>query len=245
MKAIVLGAGKGTRLQSEKYNMPKVLRKAHGKPLIEYVIDALSFIEQEDTTIVVGYKKEMVYEEIKGNYKFVSQDEQLGTGHAVLVTEDTFKDYDGPILVAYGDMPLYKKSTYKKMFEIHEKENATCTVLTAVIDDPPAYGRIVRDENGQMEGVVEAKDCTKEQLAIKELNVGVYIFDSKFLFENLKLLKNDNIQNEYYLTDIPKMVMEKGEKLVTHTIYNTNEVYGVNTVEELEFCEKVLQEEAN
>ncbi|GMQ58308.1 hypothetical protein AN1V17_27030 [Vallitalea sediminicola] len=245
MKAIVLGAGKGTRLQSEKYNMPKVLRKAHGKPLIEYVLDALSFIKQEDTTIVVGYKKEMVYEEIKGDYKFVSQDEQLGTGHAVLVTEETFKDYEGPILVAYGDMPLYKKKTYEKMFEIHENENATCTVLTAVIDDPPAYGRIIRAEDGQMEGVVEAKDCTKEQLDIKELNVGVYVFDSKFLFENLKLLKNDNIQNEYYLTDIPKMVMEKGEKLVTHTIYNTNEVYGVNTVEELEFCEKVLEEEAN
>ncbi|MCT4544015.1 MAG: sugar phosphate nucleotidyltransferase [Vallitalea sp.] len=245
MKAIVLGAGKGTRLQSEKYNMPKVLRKAHGKPLIEYVLNALSFIKEEDTTIVVGYKKEMIYDEIKGNYKFASQDQQLGTGHAVLVTEDEFKDYDGPILVAYGDMPLYKRSTYEKMFEIHQKENATCTVLTAVIDDPPAYGRIVRNEQGQMEGVVEAKDCTKEQLEIKELNVGVYVFDSKFLFENLKLLKNDNIQNEYYLTDIPKLVIEKGEKLVTHTIYNTNEVYGVNTVEELEFCEKVLEEEDN
>ncbi|MCT4598417.1 MAG: sugar phosphate nucleotidyltransferase [Vallitalea sp.] len=242
MKAVVLGAGKGTRLQSEKYNMPKVLRKAHGKSLLEYVLDALSFIKQEDITIVVGYKKEMVYEEIKGDYKFVSQDEQLGTGHAVMMAEGDFKDYKGPILVAYGDMPLYKKSTYEKMFEIHEKENATCTVLTAVIDNPPAYGRIIRNEEGNMTGVVEAKDCTEEQLAITELNVGVYVFDSEFLFENLKLLKNDNIQAEYYLTDIPKMVMDKGEKLVTHTIYNTNEVYGVNTVEELEFCEKVLEE---
>ncbi|GKX31511.1 hypothetical protein SH1V18_39910 [Vallitalea longa] len=243
MKAIVLGAGKGTRLLSEKYNMPKVLRKANGKPLIGYVLDALSFLEQEDITVVVGYKKEMVYENIKGNYKLISQDEQLGTGHAVMVTEEEFKEYDGPILVAYGDMPLYKRSTYEKMFEKHEKENATCTVLTAVIDDPPAYGRIIRNDDNEMIGVVEAKDCTAEQLAVKELNVGVYVFDSKFLFDNLKLLKNNNVQKEYYLTDIPKLVMEKNKKLITHTIYNSNEVYGVNTLEELEFCEKILSEE--
>lgn len=241
MKAIVLGAGKGTRLQSEKYNMPKVLREASGKPLLDYVLEALDFLKEEDITIVVGYKKEMVYDAIKGDYKFATQDKQLGTGHAVLVTEDAFKGYKGPILVAYGDMPLYKRSTYEKMFEIHESEKATCTVLTAVIDDPPAYGRIIRNTDNQMTGVIEAKDCTKEQLDIKELNVGVYVFDSEFLFENLKGLKNDNIQNEYYLTDIPKMVMDKGKTLVTHTIYNTNEVYGVNTVEELEFCESVLK----
>lgn len=243
MRAIVLGAGKGTRLQSEQHNMPKVLRQANGKPLLGYVLDALGFLKEEDITIVVGYKKEMVYEAISGDYKYATQEEQLGTGHAVLVAEDCFLGYSGPILVAYGDMPLYKRSTYEEMFRLHKEKNATCTVLTAVIDDPPAYGRIIRDENDQMVGVIEAKDCTQEQLAIKELNVGVYVFDSAFLFKNLKELKNDNTQNEYYLTDIPKMVMEQGKTLVTHTIYNTNEVYGVNTVEELTFCENVLKEQ--
>lgn len=244
MKAIVLGAGKGTRLQSEKYNMPKVLREANQKPLLEYVLNSLAFIKQEDITIVVGYKKEMIYDKIKGDYKFVSQDEQLGTGHAVMMAEEEFKDYKGSVLVAYGDMPLYKRSTYEKMFEIHNKENATCTVLTAIIDHPPAYGRIIRDEEGNMTGVIETKDCTKEQLEITELNVGVYVFDSEFLFANLKLLKNDNVQAEYYLTDIPKMVINNNKKLVTHTIYNTNEVYGVNTINELEFCEKILKEQS-
>lgn len=241
MKAIVLGAGKGTRLQSEKFNSPKVLREANGRPLINYVLDALSFLEEKDITVVAGYKKEMVEEVVVGDYPFAYQLEQLGTGHAVMMAEELHKGYEGPVLVAYGDMPLYKKETYKKMMAFHEDEKATCTVLTAVIDDPPAYGRIIRNESGQMTGVVETKDCTEEQLRITELNVGVYVFDSQFLFEHLKALKNNNVQGEYYLTDIPGMVLDEGKKLITYTIHNTDEVYGVNTIEELRFCENVLK----
>jgi UDP-N-acetylglucosamine diphosphorylase/glucosamine-1-phosphate N-acetyltransferase len=242
MRAIVLGAGKGTRLQSEKYNMPKVLRKANGRALIEYVLDELSFINERDICIVAGYKKEMVLDAIKGEYKFASQDEQLGTGHAVMMAESYFKDYEGDVIVVYGDMPLYTRKTYEEIIRKHREMNSKCTVLTAMDDNPPAYGRIIRNEQGDMVGIVETKDCTPEQLKIKELNVGVYVFDSKFLFENLKLIKNDNAQNEYYLTDIPKIMLENGEKVYTHTIYNTDEIYGVNTPEELEFCEKVISE---
>ncbi|NLL70234.1 MAG: NTP transferase domain-containing protein [Epulopiscium sp.] len=242
MKAIVLGAGKGTRLQSEKYNMPKVLRRANGRPLLEYVLEALSFIPQEDICIVVGYKKEMVKEEIQGNYMYADQDEQLGTGHAVMMAEPYFRDYDGPVLIAYGDMPLYTRETYQTLIQKHIESGSKCTVLTAVDENPPAYGRIIRNEAGEMVDIVETKDCTPEQLQIKELNIGLYVFDNQFLFQNLALLKNDNAQKEYYLTDIPKIMLGKGEKIHTYTIYDTDEIYGVNTPEDLEFCERVLKE---
>jgi len=245
LRAIVLGAGKGTRLQSENNDAPKVLRKANGRPLIGYVLDALSFIPQENICIVVGYKKEMVKETIQGNYMYAIQDKQLGTGHAVMMAESYFKEYDGPVLIAYGDMPLYTQKTYQTLIKKHIESGAKCTVLTAVDENPPAYGRIIRDDKGQLIGIVETKDCTPEQLKIKELNIGVYVFDSKSLFENLSLLKNDNAQKEYYLTDIPKILLEHGEKIHTYTIHNTDEIYGVNTTEDLAFCERVLKERMN
>lgn len=239
MKAIVLAAGKGKRLQSEKFNQPKVLRCAKGRPLLAYVLDNVDFIAPEDTTIVVGYKKEMVYEAISSDYGFAVQEEQLGTGHAVASAADQLADYDGDVLVLYGDMPMLKKETYQALVEKHKAENATCTILTAVTESPLAYGRIIR-EDGRIVDIVEEKDCTPEQFIIKERNVGVYVFDSKTLFENLKLLKNDNAQGEYYLTDVPKLLISAGKTVTAHVIGDTCEIYGVNTLEDLDFCEKNL-----
>lgn len=241
MKAIVLAAGKGKRLQSEKFNLPKVLRNACGKPLISYVLDNIKFIKQEDTCIVVGYKKEMVQEAVGGNYLYASQDEQLGTGHAVMMAEPFFKDYDGDILVLYGDMPLFREETYKRIIEAHARENADCTILTAVVENPPDYGRIIRDADGRIIDIVEKRDCTPEQLKINELNVGVYVFRSKLLFESLKKLDNNNNQREYYLTDVPKILIQGGKKVACFTIDSSDEIYGVNTMEELEFCENILK----
>ena len=239
MKAIVLAAGKGKRLQSEKFNQPKVLRCAKGRPLLSYVLENVDFIAPEDTTIVVGYKKEMVYEAISSDYRFAVQEEQLGTGHAVASAADQLADYDGDVLVLYGDMPMLKKETYKALVEKHKAENASCTILTAVTESPLAYGRIIR-EDGKIVDIVEQKDCNAEQLNIKELNVGVYVFNSKLLFENLSKLKNNNVQGEYYLTDVPKLFIAAGKKVEAYTIGDTCEIYGVNTVEDLEFCEKNL-----
>ena len=239
MKAIVLAAGKGKRLQSEKFNAPKVLREANGRALLSYVLDNIDFIPQKDTTIVVGYMREMVIEKTKGDYLFATQEEQLGTGHAVASAKENFTDYDGPVLVLYGDMPMLKKETYAAMVRSHEETGADCTILTAVSESPLAYGRIVR-ENGKIVDIVEQKDCNAEQLNIKELNVGVYVFNSKDLFENLSKLKNDNAQGEYYLTDVPKLFIADGKKVEAYTIGDTCEIYGVNTVEDLEFCEKNL-----
>ncbi|MBQ4544822.1 MAG: NTP transferase domain-containing protein [Oscillospiraceae bacterium] len=239
MKAIVLAAGKGKRLQSEKFNSPKVLREAKGRALLSYVLDNISFIPQEDTVIVVGYKREMVIEKTKGNYKFATQEEQLGTGHAVASAREYFENYDGNVIVLYGDMPMLKKDTYAAMVKQHEESGADCTFLTAISESPLAYGRIIR-ENGKIVDIVEQKDCNAQQLAIKELNVGVYVFNSKALFENLSKLKNDNAQGEYYLTDVPKLFIADGMKVDSYTIGDTCEIYGVNTMEDLEFCEKNL-----
>ena len=168
MKAIVLGAGKGKRLHSEEFEQPKVMREANGKPLIRYMLDSISFIAEQDTVIVVGYKKEYVMENIKGDFKFAVQEEQLGTGHAVNSAKELFKDYDGNVLITYGDMPLFREETFKGMIETHDKTKADCTVLTANIDRHIAFGRIVRDANGKFADVVEQKDCNEEQDKIRE-----------------------------------------------------------------------------
>ncbi len=242
MKAIVLAAGKGTRLLSEEFNAPKVLREANGRALIEYVLDNTNFIPRKDTVIVVGYKKDMVIDRLSDEYTFVSQDEQKGTGHAVSMAKDEFAGYTGDVIILYGDMPLFKKSTYEKLVEEHRNSGADCTILTSVSDEKLAYGRIIR-ENDQIVNIVEDKDCTEEQKAIKELNVGVYVFKADVLFDNLAKLKNNNAQGEYYLTDVPKILIGEGKKIASYVIYNTNEILGVNTPEELALCEKILKSE--
>lgn len=240
MKAIVLAAGKGKRLQSEKFNLPKVLREANGKPLIAHVLGQIDFIEKQNTVIVVGYRKEQVMEQVGGAYRYSVQEEQKGTGHAVQCAREQFEGYDGDVLILYGDMPLVKRETYQAIIEKHRQSGADCTILTAVVADPPAYGRIVRDANGAVKAIVEDKDCDAEQKKIQEVNAGIYVFKSKLLFEGLKKLKNSNAQNEYYLTDMPMIFIEDGRKVVTYSIDNITEIYGVNTVEDLAFCEQEL-----
>ena len=241
MKAIILAAGKGKRLLSEQHDMPKVMREALGKPLLRYVVENLSFIEKkEDIVIVAGYKKEKVFEAFADGYAFAVQDEQKGTGHAVNCAKDLFVDYDGPVLVCYGDMPMFKKSTYENLVKVHEEAGNDCTILTGVTDRKLAYGRIVRDEKGDFVGVVGDRDCTPEQKLINELNVGIYVFDSKKLFPCLGELKSNNAQGEYYLTDVPSIMMSKGYKIGTYSTHDGNEILGVNTPEELEMCESLL-----
>jgi len=240
MKAIVLAAGKGSRLQSEKFNLPKVLRQANGRPLISYVLESINFIEPEDTEIVVGYMREKVIEALGDKYGYSVQAEQLGTGHAVMCTREHMEGYDGQVLICYGDMPLVKPETYKNLVEKHIESGAKCTLLTAVEKNPPAYGRIVRDENGKLACIIEEKDCTPEQKLIQEVNVGIYVFDAKELMAGLSELKNTNAQNEYYLTDMPQIFVEKGLKVETYSIENSTEYFGVNTLEDLAFCEKEL-----
>ena len=239
MKAIILAAGKGKRLLSETMNMPKVLRLAAGKPLIGHVLSNIDFIDVSDIVIVAGYKREMVFETLGDKYTYAVQEEQKGTGHAVMMAKDAFEGYTGDVIILYGDMPLFKKETYKNLIKAHQDSGADCTILTAITDDKLAYGRIIR-ENGEVCDIVEDKDCSPEQKAIKELNVGVYVFKADALFSNLDKIKNNNAQGEYYLTDIPKILIGEGKKIASYSTTDSMEILGVNTPEDLELCEKIL-----
>ena len=242
MKAIVLAAGKGTRLQSEKFNLPKVLRELCGKPLIRYVLDNVSFIAPEETAIVVGYMHEKVEAEIGDAYPYALQTEQKGTGHAVMAAEEYFEGYDGDVIILFGDMPMFTRAIYEDTIQKHKESGADLTILTAISESGLPYGRIIRDAEGKVSDIVEQKDATEEQKAIRELNVGIFVAKSRVLFEALHKIGNQNAQGEYYLTDVPKILIREGKKVDTHTIQDDVAIVGVNTVEDLEFCEKYTKE---
>lgn len=241
LKAVVLAAGKGTRLRTEGCDLPKVMRQALGKPLLYYVLDALSFIEKEDVIIVVGYQKEKVMEYF-GGYEFAEQKEQLGTGHAVMSAADALQGYDGAVLVCCGDMPIIKKETYMALAETHFSEGNDCTMLTGTSDEALPYGRVVRAENGGFLKIIEEKDCTPEEKKIEELNSGVYIFNSKKLLPALSKLKNNNSQGEYYLTDVPYVLQAQGDKIGICKRNLGSEIIGVNTPEQLAQVEQLLKD---
>lgn len=239
MKAIVLAAGKGTRLLRAGDDFPKAMKPLCGKPLLGHVLDALSFIPKPDVCIVVGYKREKILAAFDG-YTFVVQDQQLGTGHAVRVCENALADYDGPVLVTLGDMPMLRTATFTEMIRTHNENGAACTLLTAVTDLPLPYGRIIRDARGGFERIVEQKDCTPEQLAVRERNPSVYVFDARSLFAALAELKNDNAQHEYYLTDVPALLKKQGRKIALCSLHDDEQILGVNDEEDLARCEAIL-----
>lgn len=240
MKAIVLAAGKGTRMLKDGEDIPKAMKELKGRPILAYILDAFDFLEKENVHIVVGYKKEKIMDSFPG-YSFVFQAEQKGTGHAVAVCRESFEGYKGPVMVVLGDMPMLKRETFESMFELHAREDAACTMLTAVTERKLPYGRIIRDENGAFSRIVEEKDCTPQQKEVKELNPSVFVFDSEKLFVALASLKNNNAQGEYYLTDVPAIMLENGEKVVTDTIYDDIQILGLNTPQDLAQCESLIK----
>lgn len=240
MKAIVLAAGKGTRLLQPGDDFPKAMKPLLGKPLLQYVLEALSFLPKSDIHVVVGYKKENILRAFDG-YRFAVQTEQLGTGHAVRACEEQLADYDGSVLICLGDMPMIRRETYEKMIRLHEEQQNDCTILTAVMDIDLPYGRILRDEQGNFVGVVEQKDCTPEQYAIRERNPSLYVFNAGKLFATLSQLKNNNAQGEYYLTDAPGLMQRQGMKLGTYTVHDDDQMRGVNTLDDLAVCESILR----
>lgn len=239
-RVVVLAAGKGKRLQSENHDLPKVLRRAAGRALLSWVLDKLDFVRSKDVIIVVGYKAELVKSEIGSEYSYALQSEQLGTGHAVAAAAPLLHDFSGDVLVVYGDMPLFKPGTYRDLVEKHKASGADCTMLTAIAENIPDYGRILRDEQGGFVGIVEKKDCTAAQLRIREVNPGVYVFRSQILLTMLQQLRNNNAQGEYYLTDVPSLMQQAGCRISTFTISDEREVLGVNTEKDLKQAEEIL-----
>lgn len=241
IKALVLCAGKGTRLQTEGVDLPKVMRLADGKPLLHYVLNALSFLPKENVILVVGYKREHILEAYP-DYPTALQAQQLGTGHAVQCAAEHIRDFDGHVLVCCGDTPLMAQSTYRALCRLHLDKDNDCTLLSAHISEGGNYGRIVRDQGGAFQTIVEAKDCTPEQSAITEVNTGVYLFRAQPLLSALGQLKNDNAQGEYYLTDVPALLMAQGCRVGVCDVCTPTEMLGVNTVAQLQEVEAHIKE---
>lgn len=242
-KAVVLAAGKGTRLQSEGSDLPKVLRTAAGKPLLQYVVSALSFLPREEIILVVGWKKDAVKAAFPG-YPCADQDEQLGTGHAVQCAAPLLEGFSGDVIVCCGDAPLMREQTFRALLDTHVSAGNACTMLSAHLDDGASYGRIVRDAHGAFSAIVEARDCTDDQRAIREVNTGIYIFQAPKLLDHLGGLRRANAQGEYYLTDLPGLMKDAGERVGLCDTCSPTEMLGVNTQQELDHVEALLREEA-
>jgi len=236
LRIIILAAGKGTRMNSD---LPKVLHKLNGKALLDFVLDESELLNPKETIVVVGFKKEQVISHTKhrANLKYATQMEQLGTGHAVLQTGDLLKNKEGHILILYGDVPNIKESTLRPIIDDHLINNRDLTLITAEIDDPTGYGRIIRDENDDLLKIVEEKDCTDDERKIKEWNPGIYIFKIPEVFEILNNIKTNNASKEYYLTDAIGLAQQSKMEIKAIKIANSNEVVGVNTADQLEELE--------
>ncbi len=235
---LIMAAGKGTRMKSD---MAKVLHTLDGKPMVHYVIRLARELGSSRIIGIIGHQKDRVREELAGEkIEFVVQEPQLGTGHAVMQSEELLKSYNGPVLVLSGDAPLLTFDTMRKFLDRHFESRAAATVLTAMIPDPSGYGRVIRAGNQSIEKVVEHKDATAEEKLIHEINSGIYVFDALELFRSLKKINSDNAQNEYYLPDVLKIMIADGKNVDAFITENHKEISGINTVEQLRDAEEVL-----
>lgn len=236
--AVIMAAGKGTRMKSD---LPKVLHKLGGKPMVEYVVNTAKEIGAERILLVVGHRWEQAKDALKHlELEFVVQKEQLGTGHAVLQTEELLSNFQGDVLILSGDVPLLRSGTLKTLLDEHRKKRASATVLTAILDDPAGYGRIVRDETGLVQEIVEEKDADADQKRIREINTGTFCFDRTSLFSALGKVTNDNEQGEYYLTDTLKLLREGKSPVCGVVVADPKETLGINSQEELKEMERLL-----
>jgi len=239
--SIILAAGKGTRMKSDKI---KVLHPVAGKAIIKHVLNTLDGLNSKIVN-VIGHQKEEVQSELedldKWDLNYVVQAKQLGTGHAVQQAESYIKNHEGAVLILYGDTPLLRKETIADFVKEHQQNNSDLTVMTALIDDPDGYGRIVKDEDDNLTAIVEEKDADLETKKIKEINSGVNCIDSELLRDFLKNMDNNNSQAEYYLTDIIEFAVSKNKKINTYTVQDSDEIIGINTRKQQAKAEKILR----
>jgi UDP-N-acetylglucosamine diphosphorylase/glucosamine-1-phosphate N-acetyltransferase len=234
---IILAAGKGTRMKSEK---PKVCFELAGKSLIQRVVNTSLKLNADLIGIVVGFKKYLVMQSIANhpNIRYIDQETQNGTGDAVKCAKECFQDFKGTIFVLCGDVPLLKAETLQQMLNTHTKAQAKCTVLTMFLDNPDKYGRMVRDKKGVVKEIVEFRDAGEEIRKIKEINTGIYCFDSAALFDALEKIDNNNDQKEYYLTDVLKIMYESKLGIESVVLKDISEAAGINSQAQLADLEK-------
>lgn len=238
IKAIIMAGGKGTRMKS---NLPKVLHKVYDRCIIDYVCDACENAGVNNLYVIVGHKHELVEKNLKAreNVTCIFQKEQLGTGHAAMQAKDYIED-DDLILIVNGDMPLISPYTIKSFISFLELGNYDGALASAVFPKTPAYGRIIRDSYGNLSKIVEQKDCNEEELAIEEVNIGLYCFRGKHLKESFDKLDNNNAQKEYYITDIPYHIINAGGRIGVYMIQNSDETQGINSRSDLSIVTRTL-----
>lgn len=238
--AIVLAAGKGTRMKSD---LPKVLSRALGRPLVEFVLDVLDACGFSRTVVVVGYRADAVRAALahRERVEYVEQTEQLGTGHAVMVCREKLASHSGPVLVVTGDSPLLQQASVTRLLDEYHRSRPSCILGTLHKSEPAGLGRIVRDGRNEFTGIVEEKDATEEQKRLTEVNMSTYVFDCEDLLWALERLKNDNRQREYYLTDCPGLLRSAGRDVRALPVLQPCEALSVNTVEELQIVEAEMR----
>ncbi len=241
---VILAAGEGKRMKSA---LPKVLHQVCAKPMIDYVLETVRDLRPDKVLIVVGHGADKVRDNLKreNSLKLVFQEKQLGTGHAVLKCEKELADFSGTVLVLSGDTPLLSGDTLKNLLELHLKSKAAATLLSANLEGLTGYGRIIRSQMGEVERIIEEKDASKEERNISEVNTGTYCFDKEKLFLALKEVKCENVQKEFYLTDVIEILKRKKEKVAVLLARDEKEVLGVNSRSQLVEVDKILREKIN
>lgn len=236
--AIVMAAGKGTRMKSKK---SKLVHKIYGKEIIKRSVENVKRAGIDEIIAVVGYQKEQIQEVLGDTVKYAFQEEQLGTGHAVMQAAKLLEGKTGKVLILNGDHPIIRPETLKRLVEVSTNRGESATVLTMIHDDIIPYGKIIHDVDGKINAIIEHKDCNEEQLKIKEVNLGMYCFDIQDLLEALKHINNNNAQNEYYLPDVIKVMYDKGLKTGSIVVSDNAEVLGINDRMDLQILTKALQ----
>lgn len=239
--AVVLAAGKSTRMNSD---LPKVLVDVRGRPMIEYVLEAVRAAGIRRLLVVVGHRAEMVREALEGagDIEFVEQVEQRGTGHAVAVCSDSLAGGNGPVVVLAGDAPLIRPESIKRLLEEQASSGAACVIASAVLPEPFGYGRIVRDDAGNFQRIVEQRDASSEVAAIDEVNSGLYVFQRAALVDSLAQLEPSNAQKELYLTDCAGILQRTGKLVRALPLLDADEIPGVNTPEQLHAVDRLMQQ---
>jgi len=239
--AVVMAAGKGTRMKSE---LPKVLVPVCGRPMLEYVLDALDAAGIDREVVVVGYRADDVKNTVGGRPKvaFALQAEQRGTGHAVMSAREYLQQHDGAVIVVAGDSPMMQADSLRELLDEFHRSRPACLLGTATKSDPQGLGRIVRDAQGRFTGIVEDKDATPEQKQITEVNLSCYVFNAKDLLAALDEIRADNAQGEYYVTDCPGVLLAAGRDVRALNVLKPCESLSINNMDELAIVEGAMRE---
>lgn len=242
LSAIILAAGQGTRMKSAR---PKVMHELCGRPMVEHVIRAALEAGAEDVVLVVGFGRAEVEAHVQrtfpGRVRIAVQEEQKGTGHAVQMCREAMEGREGQVLVLSGDVPLLTGNTLTALAKHHAEGGFAATVLTAIFEDPSGYGRLIRREDGRVDRIVEHKDASEEERAVREINSGIYLFHTGHLFRCIHRLSPDNAQGELYLTDVIRFLVEDGLPVSALPTRDAEEIQGVNTLEQLAHVEEELR----